>query len=64
MSQETYDSDLKYTVLGVELQELELGASGDLDKVLDPTNSRSSDFFWKSQQTNKKKSKAIQGTIN
>ena len=56
MSQETSDSDLKYTVLGVELQELELGASGDLDKVLDPINSRSSDFFWKSKRTNKKKS--------
>ena len=32
VSQETSESDLKYTVLGVELRELELGASGDLDK--------------------------------
>ena len=54
MSQETSESDLKYSVLGVELRELELGASGDLDKVLDPIKSRSSDFFWKSKRTNKK----------
>lgn len=45
MSQETSESDLKYTVLGVELRELELAASGDLGKVLDPINSRSSDFL-------------------
>ena len=32
VKQETSESDLKYTVLGVELRELELGASGDLDK--------------------------------
>ena len=73
MSQETSESDLKYSVLGVELRELELGASGDLDKVLDPIKSRSSDFFWKSKRTNKKKltpciykkrCKAIQGTVN